>query len=108
MTPAETFWLRVQAEAARLISKEPLVAELILRLVPSAGSLSDTVARRLADLLHEPGIAQPRKDQIGVHVIPPSDLTHRHARHPRLTADHPLLVVRPDPTLPSLRHQQPR
>lgn len=59
MTPAETFWLRVQAEAARLISKEPLVAELILRLVPSAGSLSDTVARRLADLLHEPGIAQP-------------------------------------------------
>jgi hypothetical protein len=51
---------------------------------------------------------QPSKDQIGVHVISPGNLAHRHTTDARLQADHPLLVVRPNPTLPPLRHTQPR
>jgi hypothetical protein len=58
--------------------------------------------------ISKPGIAQPGKDQIGVHVIPPGDLAHRHTGHTRLPADHPLLFIRPNPTLPTLRHKQPR
>jgi serine O-acetyltransferase len=35
------------------------LAEVVRRLVPQDGSLSVIVARRLADLLHEPGLAHP-------------------------------------------------
>ena len=45
--------------------------------------------------ISKPGITQPGKDQIGVHVIPPGDLAHRHTGHTRPPADHPLLFVRP-------------
>jgi hypothetical protein len=55
--------------------------------------------------IRKPEIAQLGKDPIGIHVISPGDLAHRHARHTRLPADHPLLVVRPDPTLPPLSHK---
>ncbi len=33
--------------------------------------------------IRKPGIAQLGKDQIGVHVIPPGNLAHRHTGHPR-------------------------
>lgn len=53
----------------------------------------------------KPRIAQPSKDQVGIHVMALADLTHRYTGHTHVPADHPLLVVRPD--LP-LRHEPPR
>lgn len=56
----------------------------------------------------KPGIAEPGNDQIGVPVLSPGNLAHRHTGHPRLPADHPLPVARPDPALRPLRQKQPR
>lgn len=59
MTPAETVWQQLRTEAAALSAKEPLLAEVVRRLAPEDGSLAVAVARRLVDLLDEPGIGHP-------------------------------------------------
>ena len=59
-------------------------------------------------LAREAWITQPREDEIGIHIVAPRDLAHRDAGNSRLRADHPLLIVRPDPPLPTLRHPLPR
>lgn len=59
MTPAELAWQRLRSEAAMLMTKEPLLADLIRSLVPAQGSLGVAVALRLADLLQEPGLGHP-------------------------------------------------
>src|SRR5690606_20439754 len=48
--------------------------------------------------------AQPLEDKVRVHIVAPRHLADRDAGHPRLGADHPLLVVAPDPALPALNH----
>ena len=45
----------------------------------------------------KPPIPQPRKHEIGIHIIPPRNLTNRNPRNPRLRTDHPLLVIAPVP-----------
>lgn len=51
----------------------------------------------------EPGIAQPREDQIRVHRVAPRHLGHRNTRRSCLEADRPLLIIRPKPLRPT-RH----
>ena len=58
-------------------------------------------------LIRKSRIAQPREDEIGVHVVAPRNLADRDTRQPRLPADHPLLVGRPGPPLLLLRHRKP-
>ena len=63
-------------------------------------------------LLHRPlvgreaGVPQPAEDEVGVDVVAPRDLAHRHPGQPRLHADHPLLGVRPHPALASSTHPE--
>ena len=48
-------------------------------------------------------IAQPSKNQVGIHRKPPRHLRYRNVRRRRLQADRPLLIVRPKPLHPT-RH----
>ena len=50
-------------------------------------------------------LLQPVEHLVRVDIVPASDLRNRHTAHPRLRADHPLLVITPLPTLAPLRHK---
>ncbi len=70
---------------------------LNLKSVPQALT-SDNLDRQKASLLlciairRKPPIPQPRKHEIGIHIIPPRNLTNRNPRNPRLRTE----VVPPD------------
>lgn len=55
-------------------------------------------------------ITKPLVDQVGIHQIPVCNLCDRNARHPRLSADRPLLLIQPNPLLPAFpaRHRIPQ
>jgi serine O-acetyltransferase len=54
--PEVSPWDTIQVEAAELIEKEPLLRNLVSRLVCKGGTLQQALAIRLADLLQAPGV----------------------------------------------------
>ena len=62
------------------------------------GRIIDRVTYRKSRVL------QPVENLIGIHIIATRNLRDRHARKPRLRANHTLLVIAPVPAQPPLRH----
>lgn len=56
----------------------------------------------------EPRFLQPVEDLVRIHILAPCNLGNGYGRHPRLCANHTLLVFRPIPTPAPLCHPQPR
>lgn len=79
-------------------SLETVLADIIDNAITAGARTVELIADTVAD---EPWIALADDGS-------PRNLAHRHPGHTRLPADHPLLVVRPDPTLPPPRHPLPR
>ena len=55
--------------------------------------------------IRKAGLLQPVEHLVRVDIVPACDLRNRHTAHPRLRADHPLLVITPVPTPAPLHHK---